>query len=336
MDKLTPPITQLKLGLDTFSLRNQEWNLSQILEYAYRNKLHALQVGAHDLESLDIHYLTKLKDAAARLNITIEPGLGSISTLSSRWDTTYQSPHDYLLAALATSKALGADTCRVFLGNATDRKKGINVNQLVEGAINTLRSVRNQALDSGVKLAVENHGEIHSHHVKTIIEEAGREFVGFCFDAGNATVLAEDPLFVLESLAAYITTAHIRDSVVFAHPLGAAVQWVPLGEGNIDIRNLTNRFLQTCPTAHYHLEIITGRPPQVVPYLEPQFWAMDSTMPVGCLAMFERRVRAGYPNLNAMLTTSGPPPDCFRSAMKHQDLQDIERSIEWVRQNFET
>ena len=65
---------------------------------------------------------------------------------------------------------------------------------------------------------------------------------------------------------------HVRDAVVYEHPRGAAAQWVALGDGSIDFHAFFKRFAQLCPGAPVQFEIITGRPPRVLPYLEPDFW----------------------------------------------------------------
>ena len=56
--------------------------------------------------------------------------------------------------------------------------------------------------------------------------------MGACLDTGNPMWVMEDPLLTLEVLGPYTVTTHIRDSVVFEHPRGAAAQWVALGDGH--------------------------------------------------------------------------------------------------------
>ena len=54
--------------------------------------------------------------------------------------------------------------------------------------IETLKKVKKQALDSGVRFAVENHaGDLHSRELVKLIEKAGPEFVGATIDTGNST-----------------------------------------------------------------------------------------------------------------------------------------------------
>ena len=93
-------------------------------------------------------------------------------------------------------------------------------------------------MDLGIKIAIENHsGDLQGWELRRLIEEAGPEYVGACIDTGNPLWVHEDPVVTLEHLAPYVATSHIRDSAVWPHPKGAAVQWVAMGDGNVGIRN---------------------------------------------------------------------------------------------------
>ena len=64
-----------------------------------------------------------------------------------------------------------------------------------------LKSCRSRALDAGVKVAVENHaGDMQARELVTLIEAAGKDFVGAVVDSGNATWTLEEPLGNLEIL----------------------------------------------------------------------------------------------------------------------------------------
>jgi sugar phosphate isomerase/epimerase len=153
--------------------------------------------------------------------------------------------------------------------------------------------VRSQALDAGVRIAVENHaGDMQAREVKMLIEAAGKDFVGSCLDTGNPMWVAEDPLLTLEILGPYVATSHVRDSAVFEHPRGAAAQWVALGDGSVDVVRFVERYRQLCPTASIQLEIIIRRPPEVLPYLEPEYWKAFPRRPPGSSPASSRWPRA--------------------------------------------
>jgi sugar phosphate isomerase/epimerase len=322
------------LGLDTYSLRSFRWNVFQLLSYAASHKITAVQASIASFESTADDYLLKAKAEARRLNIQLEPGFGCISTLAKNWNPKQGTPVSYLQTAIKAAKTLDAKAFRVFIGNPVDRAAGTTPDAFIDDTLKTLKAVRSQAEGAQIKIALENHGEFHSRHIRTIIEQAGPSFVASCYDAGNPVLTAEDPLAVLENLAPFIVTAHIRDSVVFPHPKGAAVQWVALGDGSIDMVELTRRFQKLCPNVPYHLEIITGRPPQVVPYLEQNFWNTDRSAPASSLARFEKLVKTGHPFMGSMIIPTPNPPPEYVAALKEQERVDLERSFAYARRHL--
>ena len=77
--------------------------------------------------------------------------------------------------------------------------------------------MRSRVLDSGLKIAIENHaGDMQARELKMLIEEAGKDFVGACLDSGNPLWTIEDPHLTLETLAPYVLTSHVRDTAVWA------------------------------------------------------------------------------------------------------------------------
>jgi hypothetical protein len=75
----------------------------------------------------------------------------------------------------------------------------------------------------------------------------------------------------LETLYPYVLTSHVRDSMVWRTPEGAAVNWVRMGEGDVDIEGWVRRYVQLCPGRALSLEsIVYG--PRMFPYRDPKFW----------------------------------------------------------------
>ena len=56
----------------------------------------------------------------------------------------------------------------------------------MENTIKVFRSVHSEALDLGVKIAIENHdGDMQTLEVRTLTEESGKDFVGSNLDTGS-------------------------------------------------------------------------------------------------------------------------------------------------------
>lgn len=204
--------------------------------------------------------------------------------------------------------------------------------------IQVFKAVRSEALDLGVKIALENHsGDMQGREVKIIIEESGKDYVAACLDTGNPMWCIEDPMVTLETLAPYVVTTHIRDSCVFETPRGAAAQWVALGDGSLDFVKFTSEFRRLCPKSSMQIENITGRPPTALPYLEPDFWKAFSKMPAAEFARFVRLAKEGHPFMGAMVIEDvpGKRPPTMTEALKEQQKVDLERSFEFARKKLD-
>ena len=205
------------------------------MDEAEKRKLDAIPAGLGDFESLEDGYLRKVKACADRFGILMEPGLGCICPLSRRWNGKRQgTPAKYLLEVIRVTKAPGAPSAKVFLGYGGDRGGPQPIPAMMEAAVKALKSVRAQAVDAGVKIALENHGHLRAAEARTIIEEAGKDFVGACLDSGNPVRVLEDPL-------------------------------AALGEGSVDLVKFVARRRELRLNAPFPPEIITGGRPSVAP-----------------------------------------------------------------------
>jgi sugar phosphate isomerase/epimerase len=328
-------VTPVRLGFDTYSIRAFKWKAMQLLDYAAGLKLDTIQFSnLEDYAGLDAAYLASVKDRAAKLGIVVDGGMGCICPLSSSWESKFGDPKENILRGLRVAKAVGATSMRCYQGKREDRRGKLPLEALMENTIQLFRSVRSEAQDLGVRIALENHaGDMQAHEVRTIIEESGKDFVGSCLDTGNPMWVMEDPLVSLEVLAPYVVTTHVRDSVVYEHARGAAAQWVALGDGTIDLRKFVARFRALCPKANMQLEIITGRPPDVLPYLEPDFWKAFPKAKASEFARFVALAKAGHPFSGFMVVEDGvkePLPE-FRAALREQQRVDLERSLEYAK-----
>lgn len=327
---------QIPLGFDTYSLNRSGFKAIQFLDYAASQKLDTIQLSSlGDFESLDPAYLQKVKDHAARLGIPVQTGMGSICPSAATFDRNATDPAAYVLRGLRASKAVGSTVMRCYLGNSQDRRGKIPIEGHIENTVKLLKALRSQALDLGVKFAIENHsGDLQARELKTLITEAGTDFVGACLDTGNPVYTIEDPLLTMEVLAPLAITTHMRDSVVYEHPRGAAVQWVAMGDGSIDFKPILALYRQWCPQVTFQLEVITGGGPRIVPYFEPDFWLAYPKMPAGEFARFVNLAKRGHPLMAPMLIAgdrgASQPPE-YQAALRVQQRVDLERSFEYAR-----
>jgi sugar phosphate isomerase/epimerase len=329
----------VKLGFDTYSIRAFGWKAPQFLQYAAGLKLDTIQFSdMADYESHEPAYLQKVKDQAARLKISIDAGMGCICPSSKSFSQNGPPARDRVIEGLRISKAVGATSMRCYMGSSADRLGPLPIEAHMENTIKVFQSVRSEALDLGVKIAIENHaGDMQAREVKTIIEQSGKDFVASCLDTGNPVWAIEDPFLTLETLAPYVVTTHMRDSVVFETPRGAASQWVALGDGNVDFVRFVEQFRKLCPQSSMQLEIITGRPPTVYPYFEADFWKAFPKTPAWEFARFVALAKSGHPFMGAMViedVAGQKPAPIMAEALKEQQRVDLERSFEYARKKL--
>ncbi len=189
---------------------------------------------------------------------------------------------------------VGSRIVRCVLGSADDRHTA-PLAQHIENTVAVLKQVRSRALDNNIKIAVENHaGDMQAFEMKTLIEEAGRDFVGSCLDSGNPLWTLEDPHVTLETLHPYVLTSHVRDSMVWLTPEGAAVSWVRMGEGDVGIESYVRKYAELCPGRALSMEsIVFG--PRLFPYRDPKFWDAYRDVPAWEFERFVTIAERGKP-----------------------------------------
>lgn len=322
----------MKLGIDVFSLRSQGWNAFEHLAYAHRlgvEVVHFSEVGF--FESLEETYLKQVKARADKLGLALEVGMGSICPTSNTFSDKQGSAVEQVRRMLNVAHLLGSHILRCYLGNSADRR---SLPTHLKATIETCRAVRDQALELGIKLALENHaGDLQGWELKNLIEEAGPDYVGACIDSGNPLWAVESPFVTLEHLAPYVVASHIRDTAVWEYPQGAAVQWTALGEGTIGIQAWAQLYQETCAHVPFTLEIITGMGPRILNYLEQEFWEAYPDTPAYEFARFLKLAKEGRSFLGPMLTAqwAGNPPE-YQAALALQQRLDLERSVQYCRE----
>ena len=166
---------------------------------------------------------------------------------------------EHLGLAIRVAKEVGSNVVRCYMGRSQDREAEGGLPALMSDTLRILKAVRNQAIDAGVKIAVENHaGDVQAWQLVALIEEAGPDFVGATLDSGNATWTFEDPLINLEVLGKYAISTGIRDSMIWNTPEGPRVQWTAMGEGLTDWQTYMDVYETLCPDTPVQLEIISG------------------------------------------------------------------------------
>ncbi len=328
----------MKLGLDLYSVRSQGWSPFEALDYCRRLEVNVAHFGTSAFSRFDKEHLLAVRACAADLGLEIEYGIGSICELSPSFVPAQGTAVEQARSGLRTAALLGSPVLRCLLGAAADRAATHPaapqpLEARIAAVVATCRAVRSQALGLGIRLAIETHGDLQGLEMRALIEEAGPDYVGALIDTGNSVMLHEDPMVTLEQLAPYIVASHFRDSALWAEPSGAAVQWVAMGEGTVGIERVAERYRTLCPGATFTIEVITGRPPRILNYLEPRYWAAFPRARASEFARFLALVLRGRPYTGAMIAVREEEavPAAYAGALALQQRLDVERSVRYCR-----
>ena len=141
-----------------------------------------------------------------------------------------------------------------------------------DGAFKSMQLAEPVAKRQRVKIGIENHKDFHVAELAEVLGRLSSSHIGACVDTGNSIALLEDPMTVVETLAPFAVTTHIKDMAVQETPTGFQLAEVPLGEGILDLPRMFALFEKYNPQIGYHLEMIT-RDPLDIPCLKPSYWA---------------------------------------------------------------
>ena len=311
----------VRFGVDLFSIRSQGWTPIQYLDYCAKQKAKVVHFSeVRFISNLEEANLRQVRAHAEKLGIEIEIGMRSICPSSKMFEPAQGTAQEQLTRMIHAAKTVGSPIVRAVLGSMADRVGPIPIEGHIENTVKVLRSVRSLAVDNGLKIAIENHaGDMQARELKTLIEGAGKDFVGACLDSGNPLWTLEDPHLTLETLAPYVLTSHVRDTSVWREKDRVGVQWVRMGEGNIGIREYAKRYQQLCPGRAFSLEVIVTQP-RYFAYGDPNFWEAYRNTPAWEFARFLALADKGEPHAPI-------PPPASKEAGVEREREDLEASV---------
>ncbi|KAA9355029.1 sugar phosphate isomerase/epimerase family protein [Larkinella humicola] len=129
-----------------------------------------------------------------------------------------------------------------------------------------------------VKLAVENHKDWRADELVAILKQIDSEWVGVTLDFGNSIALLEEPMEVVQTLAPYVFTTHVKDMGVAEYADGFLLSEVPLGSGMLDLQKMVAICKKHNPAVTFNLEMIT-RDPLEIPCRKDAYWETFGGIP---------------------------------------------------------
>lgn len=324
------------IGLNTYCLRAMRWNDRKLLEYTAGLKLDAVFLqDSIDPGTNDPAHWREVKQQAAELGLHLETGTGaSLPRTPDRLEASQKLLRD----AVKRASAMGSPIVRTLVASDRQHLPPGPPAQHIETMVKLLRSVRAEAMDAGVKFAIENHKDLLCWETRQLIEQAGKEFVGSYLDTGNPVFVLEDPLYTVETLGPVAVTLHLRDSVIYETRGGIAVQWVPLGEGVVDFRQIVAKARELCPQVYIYIKPITGRPPFVWPVWDKDFWQQFPDSQGASFARFLALAKNGHPYEKEMViedVTGQSGIEAYAAALAYQQRAHMEQSVEYGKKTLD-
>lgn len=315
-----PPV---RLGIDLFSIRSSGYTPFQYLDYCAAQKVSVVHFSeVRFIGNLEPDNLRKVRKYAEDKGIEVELGMKSVCPTSKMFEAKDGTAEEQLSRMIVSAGLVGSKIVRCVLGSSEDRKPG-PLALRIDAMVKVLRNIRSKAVDANIKIAIENHsGDMQGWQLKGLIEAAGKDFVGACLDSGNPCWTLEDPHSTLEQLHPYVLTSHVRDSAVWRTPDGAAVSWVRMGEGNVNIDEYCRKYAALCPGKALSMECIVT-PPRAFNYRKPEFWDAYRDVPAWNFQRFAEIAERGKP-IDFQRTERA------QAAQKERD--DLEASLRYTRQ----
>jgi len=312
----------VELGSIDGSVGGNQFTSVQFLDYLSSIKLTWAMVSLPAATLQDEAAIKQIRDHADRLGIKLQLAFGSVCPSARAFNAQNGTLEDQVARALKASQIFGAKCMRCILGGDPERPQ---IEMHIENMIKAVRAIRSRVADSGIKLAVENHGgDLQAREMKMMIEAIGTDIMGVCLDSGNPVWMLEDPHMTLETLIPYAETSHVRDSAVWKVPEGIAVRWVNMGDGNVDIDGWIRKFVQAKPGMPIIFENLVSANPRIHRIYDPKFWDNWRKMPAWELSRFLAVAEKGTPK------PATPRPESKTAGQ--QRIEDLEVCVRYTRE----
>jgi sugar phosphate isomerase/epimerase len=311
----------VELGSVDGSVGGNQFTAVQFLDYLASIKLTWAMVSLPQPVLADEAAIRQVREHADTLGIKLQLAHGSVCPSSRSFNAQLGTLEEQVGRALRASQIFGASCMRCILGGDPERPQ---IEMHIDNMIKAVRGLRARIVDSGVKLAVENHGgDLQAREMKMMIDAIGRDVMGVCLDSGNPVWMLEDPHMTLETLISYAETCHVRDSAVWKVPEGIAVRWVNMGDGNVDIDGWIRKFIQAKPGLPIIFENLVSGNPRVHAIYDPKFWDNWRRMPAWELSRFLAVAEKGIPKPAV--------PRAPDKTAGQQRIDDLEKCVRYTR-----
>lgn len=179
-----------------------------------------------------------------------------------------------------------------------------------------------------LKLAVENHKDLTSDELATLMRTFSSEWIGVNVDTGNNLALLEAPLEAVETLAPFVMSVHLKDMAVQPYDLGFQLSEIRCGQGFLDLPRMVAALSKVNSDIRFNLEMAT-RDPLLIPCLTDGYFVTFPGRKSTHLDAAMQQVKDNSPEQ--------PPPSIAGKPMAQQLAEEEANnrsSLAWMHQRF--
>lgn len=145
---------------------------------------------------------------------------------------------------LEIAKMLGSDIIRFIID-------GDEYEPTIDEIVSEIVSLLPELEASRIYLAIENHDRLLTTEFLEILKKVHSPWVGICLDTVNSMGAGEGLETVIHRLGPHTVNFHVKEFIIkrIYHMMGFEIEGVPLGEGQLPVRQVLKNLSPNCRTA---------------------------------------------------------------------------------------
>ena len=167
-----------------------------------------------------------------------------------------------------------------------------------------------------LKLAIENHKDHTTEEQVGMMKAISSEWIGVLVDTGNNLALLEEPHGVIEALAPFALSVHLKDMAVQTSDDGFLLSEVPLGTGMIELPRMIATLRKVNPRIVINLEMATRDPLRILCLKEGYFTTLPDRKETHLTAAVQR-VKQNPPKAPVPVVSGKPNEQILAEEEQH-------------------
>lgn len=238
-----------------------------------------------------------------------------------------------LTAIVSAASQFGASCVRAKLSKTLGGNRyltGIDAETWFAHALQRLKRVAPLARDHGIVIAIENHQDVTSRELVSLIEEVGDDVLGVNLDTGSTLATCEDPVGFTAVVAPYVRNVHLKDYRLVRGPQGFRLVRCALGDGVVDFRGILRLLQERAPAgvrASIELGAVVARE---VHWLNPAYWRAYPERTIAELVPFLQMLSVRLEDDGVSWQTPWEHEETYER-LERTELDECFRSVEFLR-----